>query len=48
MENSDIEKRIEQLLLDEKNKLLVEIHEAVEKKKSFMKKDDEPYRKRRW
>lgn len=49
MEKNQTEKKMEQLLKDEKEKLLSEIQNRVEKKKSLMKNDEEvSYRKRRF
>lgn len=45
-----MEKTIEEILLEEKEKLLAEVNEAVEKKKAEIKKASEEirYRKRRY
>jgi len=49
MEKNHTEKKMEQLLKDEKEKLLSEIQNRVEQKKSLMKNDEEvSYRKRRF
>lgn len=49
MEKNHTEKKMEQLLKDEKEKLLSEIQNRVEKKKSLIKNDEEvSYRKHRF
>ena len=49
MEKNHTEKKMEQLLKDEKEKLLSEIQNRIEKKKSLIKNDEEvSYRKRRF
>lgn len=47
MEKTNMEKRMEQLLRDEKEKLLSEVRDAILKKKSMIVDDDKIYYKRR-
>ncbi len=48
MEKTNIEQKMEQILKDEKEKLLFEISEAVLKKKSMMTDLNKIYYKKRW